>query len=165
MKALPLVCVLLTLTGLLVMPEAPWAQPPFQPAPPPIAPPANPSAQRTALNSVRAQVNWLRNATRTASTRSTGSYGQVWQQFQMLRQTYDGFKATLTPEQLRAAANEIAELDAGLDILQQAFDEYNQDIAAGRAEPQAFKTMCQVLNNGAGLWLQELNKVAKRLRI
>jgi len=82
-----------------------------------------------------------------------------------LRAAYDQFKATLTPNQLASGANELAELEAGLDILQEAFDEYQQDVAAGRSQAAAFRSLCRVLDEAAGLWLQELNKVAEKLRV
>ncbi len=131
----------------------------------PFAPPTTPQAQRNALNVLHSRVNWFRNATRNAPNFATGNYAMVWQEFQQLRDAYSAFKATLTPDKLAAGANELAELDAGLDILQQAFDEYQQDVAAGRATHAAFESMCQALNEGAALWLQELDRVAKQLRI
>src|SRR5258705_4107764 len=86
------------------------------------SPPTTPTAQRNALNALRAQVNWFRNATRTAPNYATGNYDYVWQQFQRLRRAYDEFKATLTPKQSASGANELVELDAGLNILEEAFD-------------------------------------------
>ena len=168
MKALRPRSICCLLVGLLAVatPFSPRAQPPFNNPPlPPVPPPTNPTAQRNALQSVRAQVNWLRNAIRTASSYGSGGSGVVWQQFQILRQTYTSFKATLTPGQLNAGANELAELDAGLDILQQAFDEYQQDVAAGRSHRKAFQSMCTALDKGAVVWLEELNKTARRLGI
>ena len=159
------------LIGLLAVaaPSILRAQPPFYPfyypPPPPFQPPTTRNAQRNALNAIRAQDKWLRNATRTSSSYATGGYGLVWQQFQLLRQAYAAFKATLTVSQLQAGANELAELDAGLDILQQAFDQYQQDVAAGRSQTQALRSMCKVLNEGADVWLHELNKVARRLGV
>ncbi len=135
---------------------------PLMPSPPPSTTPA---AQRNALNALRAQVNWFRNATRTAPSYATGNYGMVLHQFQLMREAYNAFKATLTPNQLTAGANELAELEAGLDILQEAFDDYQQDVAVGRSPNAAFKSMCQVLNGAASVWLKELNKTAKRLRL
>ena len=131
----------------------------------PASPPATPAAQLNALSALRAQANWFRNATQTAPNYPTGNYDLLWQQFQLLRRAYTEFKATLTPKQLASGANELAELDAGLDILQEAFDEYQQDVAARRSPAAAFKSMCQVLNEAAALWLQELNKAIKRLSV
>jgi hypothetical protein len=41
--------------------------------------------------------------------------------FQAVRDQYNGFKSTLTPQQLASSTNQLAELDAGLDIIQKAF--------------------------------------------
>ncbi len=62
-------------------------------------------------------------------------------------------------------ANDLAEMDAGLDILQGAFCNYEQDIADGRPVGPALNKMCQVLRQGSDLWLQELKRKASRLRI
>src|SRR5262245_42769802 len=106
----------------------PW---PYAP-PPPFAAPTNPTAQRGAANGVRSQVGWVQNACQDASGYCDNGYGMVWQQFQNLRGAWIGFKNTLSPQQLSAGANEIAELDAGLDILQESFNNYQEDVAAGQ---------------------------------
>src|SRR5262245_36353437 len=135
---------------ILVFAAALWAVPsgsqpwPYAP-PPPFAAPTNPSAQRSAADSVRAQVGWVQNACRTASGYGDSGYGTVWQQFQNLRGAYIGFKNTLSPQQLSAGANEIAELDAGLDILQESFNNYQEDVAAGQQTYSALNNLCQVL--------------------
>jgi len=125
----------------------------------------NPEAQRNALNSVRSQVSWLQNASRTASSYNTGGYGLVWQQFQSLCAAYAGFKSTLSPQQRAAGANELAELDAGLGIIQECFTNAQQDMAEGRSERAAVASMCRVLDRAIGLWLQEMDKNAGRLRV
>ena len=133
--------------------------------PPMMAAPQTPDAQRNALNVVRAQVGWLQNATRTASSYATGGADLVWQQFQTLRGSYTALTMTLTPRQVTYGANELAELAAGLDILQEAFSNYQDDIAAGRPEAIALKDMCQVLAQASTMWLQELNRDCARLRV
>jgi len=75
------------------------------------------------------------------------------------------FKSTLTQEQLAHGANGLAELDAGLDILAEAFDNYQQGLAAGQPVGSALRDMCAVLRQGSDLWLQELNKNCSRLRV
>lgn len=131
----------------------------------PFGAPATPGAQRNAAGVVRAQVNWLQNATRTASGYGVQGYGNVWGAFQGLRQAYESFRATLTPQQLSAGANQLAELEAGLDILQEAFANYEQDVARGHSAGAALNSMCTVLRQGSDLWLRELNKTASRLRV
>ena len=139
----------------------PW---PYAP-PPPFAPPTNPSAQRGAAGGVRAQVGWVQNACQTAPSYGDGGYGNVWQQFQNLRGAYVGFKNTLTPQQLSAGANEIAELDAGLDILQESFNNYQEDVAAGQSTNSALNSLCQVLSQASGVWLQEFNRDCGRIGV
>jgi hypothetical protein len=151
-------CLLVALTAL--RPGQLSAQPP---GPYPV--PITPDSQRNALNNVRAQASWLQNATRTAPNYLTGAADMVWQQFLMFRDSYQGFKNTLTPQQLSNGANDLAELDAGLDILAECFTNYQQDMAAGQSGARAFRNMCQVLGRATGVWLQELNRVSPRLRV
>jgi hypothetical protein len=72
---------------------------------------------------------------------------------------------TLNPQQLADGANELAELSAGLDILQEAFTNYQNDVAGGRSESAAFAELSRVLRQAAEAWLQELNRVSARLRV
>src|SRR5215469_7235121 len=85
----------------------------------PYGAPITPDTQRNALNAVRAQINWFQNTTRTAPNYGENGYGNVLQQFQGIRGAYSELKATLTPQQAAAGANAFAELDAGLDILEE----------------------------------------------
>jgi hypothetical protein len=130
-------------------------------------PPASttPDAQRNAVNSMRAQVGSVQNATRTAPNFATGAYDMVWESFQAMRAAFGGFKSTLTPQQSAAGANELAELDAGLDILQEAFPGYQEDLAAGRSNSAALRSLCGVLDQAAGVWLQEFNQDCRKLRV
>ena len=89
----------------------------------------------------------------------------VWQQFQIMRSAYDAFKRSLNARQLTQGANQLAELEAGLDILQEAFGYYQNDVAAGRPASTALREMCQVLGKAAGVWLQQLNKDSAHLRV
>ena len=127
--------------------------------------PATPDAQRNALNGVRSQVNWLQNATRTASNYGPQGYGNVLQQFEALRDAYNGLKQTLNPQQLAQGANDLAELDAGLDIIQEAFANYQEAVSAGQPVNSALRDMCQVLGQTSRIWLQELNKRCAGLRV
>ncbi len=140
--------------------QAPW---PYAP-PPMMAPPTTPSAQRNALNEVRTQVRLLQNTTRTASSFSGGA-DNIWQQFQALRGSFNNFTMTLTSAQQGYAANELSELRAGLDIIQEAFANYNDDLAAGRSATAAYNDLGKVLCDASALWLQQLNKVCNRLRV
>lgn len=127
--------------------------------------PIAPQAQRSALSSVRSQVGWVQSATRTASNYGPQGYGSVRQAFDALWQAYGVLKSTLNPKQLTYGANELAELDAGLDIIQEAFTNYEQDVAAGQPYGPALRNLCRVVREGCGLWLQELNRTASRLQV
>ena len=144
----------------LLRAQVPWGYPP-----PPGPTPTTPMAQQNAQRTVQTQVNWFQNSTQTASNYGGGGYGMVWQQFQMLQGAFNAFKATLSQQQLSAGANELAELDAGLGILEEAFSNYTQDVQAGQSSASAFSEMCQVLNQASGVWLQEFNSVCRRLQV
>ena len=131
----------------------------------PFALPQTPAAQRDARRAVKAQVGWLQNTTRTAGNFGANGYGNVLQQFNVLRGSYSTLKQTLTPGQLADGANSFAELDAGLDIIGEAFTNYQSDVAAGQPIQAALNNMCEVLSQAASVWLQELNKTCSRVRV
>jgi hypothetical protein len=131
---------------------------------PPFAIPTTPDAQRNALQTVQAQIVWLQSTTRT-SPNNPGGYDLLWQRFQEVRAAFNAFKNTLTPAQTQYGANDLAELDAALDIIQSAFTGYQTDLSNGRSGALALRSLCQVLNQTAALWLQELNKDCARLRV
>ena len=131
----------------------------------PYAAPTTPMAQRNAMNLVLNQVNWFQNATRTASSYSGGGYGLLVQQFQAVRAQYAGFKSTLNPQQLNSGGNQVAELDSGLDIIQEAFTDYQTAVANGQSNSSAFSNMCQVLNEAMGVWVQEFRQDCGQLQV
>ena len=123
-------------------------------------------AQRNAMNLVVNQVSWFQNATRTASSYAGGGgYGLLVQQFQAVRDQYAGFKSTLNPQQLNSGANQVAELDSGLDIIQEAFTDYQTAVANGQSGSSAFANMSQVLNEAMGVWVQEFKQDCRQLRV
>lgn len=135
-------------------------------APPPMTSvPTTANAQRNALSNLRSRVKWLQNATRTASNYQTGAADMLWQQFQFLRGSYHAFTMTLTPQQANYGANEWAELGAGLDIIQEAFTNYQSDLAQGRLPGLALNDLCHVLQDASNVWLQELNRDCSRLQV
>jgi hypothetical protein len=151
---------------LAIIPRVLRAQPQWPFAPPPGMPtPTTPDAQRNALSNLRTQVGWLQNATRTAPNYNSGGVGLLWQQFQVVRASYQTFTTTLNPQQQAYGANDLAELSAGLDILQESFTNYQNDVASGRSPDAALSELCQVLRQAAGVWLQELNKDCGQLRV
>jgi len=139
------------------------AQPPWVPWP--VSPQTTPMAQRNAMNLVINQANWFQNATRTASSRAGDGYGLLTQQFQEVRDQYAGLKSTLTPQQLTYGANQLAELDAGLEIIQEAFTDYQTQVGNGQSNMSAFSNMCRVLNEAVGVWAQEFKKDCRQLRV
>jgi hypothetical protein len=126
--------------------------------------PMAPDAQRNMSMQVRSEIGLLQNTTRTAPSYGEQGYGQVWEHFQTVRGAYSAFKQVLNPSQLAEGANALAELDAGLDIIQGAFDNFQTDVAAGRPVNAALRDMCQVLRESSQVWLQEFNKTCSRLR-
>lgn len=131
----------------------------------PYGSPTTPDAQRNALSVVRSQAGFLDNATRTAPNFGAQGADNVWQQFQAFRGAYAALKQTLTPQQAAQGANALAELDAGLDIIQEAFPNYQDAVASGQPANAALREMCQVLRQTCALWMQECNKCCSRLRV
>jgi hypothetical protein len=155
-SALGLCVCLAALHASFVCAQAPW---PYAP------PPTTPMAQRNAMNLVLNQVNWLQSATRTASSFGSGGYGSLVQQFQGVRDQYGGFKSTLAPAQLNSGANQWAELDSGLEIIQEAFTDYQTSVANGQSNTSAFRNLCQVLNEAIGVWGQEFKRDCSQQRV
>jgi len=129
------------------------------------APSTTPDAQRSALQNVRAQISFFQNTTRTAPGYVNEGYAMVWQGFQAIRGAYGSFKSTLTPNQLAYGANDLADLDAGLDIIQEAFGNFQEDVNSGQSSASSFRNLCQVLSRATAVWLQQFNKVCARLRV
>jgi hypothetical protein len=151
--------------GLLVCLVAVYANRVCAQTPWPFAPPTTPMAQRNALNLVLNQVTWFQNATRTASSYTSGGYGALMQKFLAVRAQYASLKSTLSPQQLTSGANQLAELDAGLDIIQEAFTDYQTQVGNGQSSASALANMCHVLNEAVGIWAQELKKDCRQLRV
>ena len=135
-------------------------------APPPMnSVPTTANAQRNALSNLRSRVRWLQNATRSAPNYQTGAADMLWQQFQFLRASYNTFTMTLNPQQVNYGANEWAELSSGLDIIQEAFTNYQDDLGQGRLPGLALNDLCRVLQQASNVWLQELNQDCARLQV
>src|SRR4051812_26153634 len=130
-----------------------------------VPPVASPQAQRNCLGMVRTKISIFLNVTRTAPNFGQQAYGNLLGEYQELRTAYDNLKQTLAPAQWQRGANSLAELDAGLDIISEAFTNFQNDLAVGRSSGSATRDLCQVLRQGVQLWSQELNKTASGLRI
>jgi hypothetical protein len=89
----------------------------------------------------------------------------LFRQFQRVRLAYEACVRTLNQKQLAQGANEVAELSAGLDIIQEAFTNYHDDISAGRATSAAFNDLCQILQDASSVWVAQLNQNSSRLQI
>jgi hypothetical protein len=165
MKSLTKKLVLPAALGLLVSLAAFYSNRVSAQAPWPFAPPTTPMAQRNSMNLVVNQVSWFQNATRTASAYNGSGYGLLVQQFQAVRDQYAGFKSTLNPQQLNAGANLVAELDSGLDIIQEAFTDYQTAVANGQSNSSAFSNMSRVLNEAMGVWVQEFRQDCRQLQV
>jgi hypothetical protein len=139
---------------------APWSHS----APPPNHASA-PDAQRNAVNAVRAQLRSLHSATQAARNYGVEGVETVRQPFDSLRKQYDVFAAALSPGQTADCGNKLAELSAGLDILQQAFGNYRQDLTDGRTVATALTDLCRVLDEGAGIWLLEFNEAVSQAHV
>ncbi len=137
---------------------------PFVP-PPPVVPPQTPMAQQNAFNIVLNDVNWLQNATRNTVSIGTGGYGLVSQRFDALRADFGAFKSTLTPQQVNAGANQLAELDAGLDIIAEAFTDYQTAVANGQSPSRAFRNMCRVISQAIAVWTDEFRRDCRQLHV
>jgi hypothetical protein len=131
----------------------------------PITPATTPMSQRNAYNLVVNQLSWFQNATRTASSYQGSGYGVLMQQFQNVSSQYAALKVTLNPQQLTVGANQLAELDSGLNIIQEAFADYQTAVANGQSPSTAFTNMAQVLNQAMAVWGQEFKRVCRQLRV
>jgi len=135
------------------------AQPPW-----PFAPVMPPMAQSHAMNLVLNQVSWFQNATRTHSFPGSG-YGLLVQQYQAVRDQFGFFLRTLSPHQLDVGTTQWAELQAGLDIIKEAFADYETAVANGQSSQSAFANMRKVMNQAIGVWAQEFRKDCRQLRV
>ena len=151
--------------GLLVGLAVLWASVVSTQAQLPFAPPTSPMAQRNALNLLLNQVNWFQNAARSGSSYPDGGYGLLVHQFQGVRDQYNGFKSTLTPQQLASSTNQLAELDAGLDIIQKAFTNYQTAVANGQPSNTASANLRQVLKEAIRVWTQKLKQDSRQLQV
>ena len=153
LTVLALLSCLVTASALRVSAQYPW----------PYVVPATPMAQNNAMNLVQNQVRLCQNSTRAASYMN--GYAMLSQQFQEVRNQYGGFKGTLTPWQTGYGGNRLADLDAGLDIIAEAFTDYQAAVANGQSPSRAFNNLKQVLNQAMGAWGQEFKQVCYQIRV
>jgi len=130
----------------------------------PMAPPPNMNPGQM-YDQLQIQVNWFQNATRTASMFNTGADTVLWTHFEGLRIAFGEFARSLNPAQAQQGANDLAELEAGLGIISEAFSNFQDDLNAGRNPTIAFRTLSQVLRDSVRLWGQQLRLVARRMQV
>jgi hypothetical protein len=127
--------------------------------------PPSPQSQRLLLSQLQSQLHWFDNATSTTLRYAQGADTLLWQHYEGIRVGFGTLTRALTPRQLEMGANDLAELDAGLAIIGEAFANFQDDLSRGRSGAVAFRTLCQVLRDSMKVWVQELNRVAKRLQV
>ena len=130
----------------------------------PLAAPTTLDAQRNALNNVRTQVKFFAKSTRTAQNLATGANEMVWEKLQAVRGAFTSFRATLNPQELVAGANELAELDDGLGVMQAALSNNPEIMNAGTSSPMALRNTWRALDRSAKAWLLQFNKDSARIR-
>ena len=96
---------------------------------------------------------------------ATGGDVALWRHYDVVRVAFGALKDVLTPWQLDTGANDLAELDAGWDIIGEAFSNFQEDLNRGRNSTVAFRTLCQVLRDSVKVWRDQLNRVAERLQV
>ena len=121
--------------------------------------------QRQILSQLQSQLRMLQQATRNASMFNAAPDEMLWTQFDGVRVGFQVLTSSLSPWQLDRGANDLAELDAGLGIIAEAFPNFQDDLSNGRPQAVALRTLCQVLRESFDLWERQLNQVASRLHI
>lgn len=84
-------------------------------------------------------------------------------QFQNLRTTFHAVAELALQLQSARAANAAAELEAGLNIISEAFAPVQQEMQAGTLNRDTVQRMCQVLNEALLEWQKELKRCSSRL--
>jgi hypothetical protein len=130
----------------------------------------------TVRNAAQATSDQARIAAQTATemgrrARSAGyqsqnfaaDYPNLQLQFQNLRATFNLLAGIVPQLQSARAANAAAELDAGLNIIAEAFTPVEQEWAAGNLDRRTIVQMCEILNEAILEWQKELKKNSRRL--
>ena len=90
-------------------------------------------------------------------------YQNLEVQFQNLRATFNAVGELALQLQSPRAANAAAELQAGLDIISEAFTPVQQEIQASTLNRDTVLRMCEVLNEALMEWQKELKRCSSRL--
>jgi hypothetical protein len=90
-------------------------------------------------------------------------YQNLEHQFQNLRATFHAVAQLALQLQTARAANAAAELEAGLNVISEAFLPVQQEMQAGAVNRDTVARMGRVLHEALGEWQKELKKCSSRL--
>lgn len=124
-----------------------------------------PVNQRQLFNQLQRQLEMFADLTRNAVKVNQPPDVILWHEFERICMSFERLESSLAPIQLDRGANDLADLNAGLDIIAEAFPNFQKDLDRGRPVPEAVRTLCQVLRDAMKLWGQQLSRVAHRLQI
>lgn len=93
----------------------------------------------------------------------SADYQNLVYQFQNLRYTFNALGQLALQLQTPQAANAVAELEAGLNIISEAFTPMQQEMQAGAFNPDTIQRMCGAINQALLEWQKELKRCSARL--
>lgn len=126
--------------------------------------PPLPYGHRASLVPLQMQLEEFQKTCRRApGYYNQGGYEMLRKQFQVVRSTYASFKDTLGPNQLYEGANDLAELDAGLDVIEESFTSYQKERKNTFPASAGFDSLCNVLSRSVKAWSGQLQTVYYRL--
>ena len=134
---------------------------------------STPATLRNAVQTTSDQAKWTIQAAADMGRRAyTASYQlpdiladfqNLQGQFQNLRGNFNLAAQIASGLQSSRAANAAAELDAGLNIISEAFAPVQQEIQAGNVNRDTVASMCRVLQEALRVWQAELKRKSSRL--
>jgi len=95
----------------------------------------------------------------------TTDYQNLQLHFSNLRNVFNQVAGLVVQLQSARAANATAELDAGLNIIAEAFTPVQQQWQAGTLDRDTIVRMCRVLDEAMVEWQKELKKDSRRLGV
>ena len=143
-------------------------------APPPFQGPTFGATLRNAAQATSVQARLTRQTAGDMGRRARSAGYQLqtfWTDYQNLQFQFQGLRATFNvlgelvlQLQNPRAANAVAELDAGLNIIAEAFTPIQQEIQAGMLNRDTVVRTCRVLDQVLGEWDRELKRNSSRLQ-
>ena len=129
---------------------------------------------RQAVETTQNQTKYVRADARTLGRRISDEqytpeafmvdYRSLQMQFQKLAGTFDWLAKLVSQFEHPSVANAVAEMDAGLKIIAEAFLPVQQEIDAGTIERTTIAQMTRILDSAIGEWASELKRNQYRLR-